>query len=154
MPNHIHMVIPVGAQYIAPTTYNAPTTSNAQNTGCFKPPIYGDPVEDNRFNSLPAIILRTFKGAVTRIAWAQYIAPLPIVGLNLDAVWENIISTIGYFSVDQDKYLTERIKIDEERDKLLRQIESLERQMKATKQPRRKRDLFVELQWLKGGFNG
>ncbi|MDE7461914.1 MAG: hypothetical protein K2M88_02005 [Muribaculaceae bacterium] len=142
------MVIPVGAQYIAPTTYNA------QNTGCFKPPIHGDPMEDNRFNSLPAIILRTFKGAVTRIARAQYIAPLPIVGLNLDAVWENIVSIIGDFSVDQDKSLTEQIKIDEERDKLLRQIEALERQMKATKQPRRKRELFDEPQWLKGGLNG
>ena len=77
---------------------------------------------------------------------------LPLSGLNLDAVWENIVSTIGDFSVDQDKSLTEQIKIDEERDKLLRQIEALERQMKATKQPRRKRELFVELQKLKSQY--
>lgn len=74
---------------------------------------------------------------------------LPLSGLNLDAVWENIVSSIGDFSVEQDKSLSEQIKIDEERDKLLRQIEALERQMKATKQPRRKRELFVELQRLK-----
>lgn len=74
---------------------------------------------------------------------------LPLSGLNLDSVWENFVSTIGDFSVDKDKSLTEQIKIDEERDKLLRQIEALERQMKATKQPRRKRELFVELQQLK-----
>ncbi len=74
---------------------------------------------------------------------------LPLSGLNFDAVWENIISTIGDFSVGQDKSLTEQIKIDEERDKLLRQIEALEHQIKATKQPRRKRELFVELQKLK-----
>ncbi|MDE6259233.1 MAG: DUF4391 domain-containing protein, partial [Muribaculaceae bacterium] len=43
---------------------------------------------------------------------------LTLAGLNLDAVWENIVSTIGDFSVDQDKSLTEQIKIDEERDKL------------------------------------
>ena len=60
-----------------------------------------------------------------------------------------MVSSIGNFSVDQDKSLTEQIKIDEERDKLMRQIEALERQMKATKQPRRKRELFVELQKLK-----
>ena len=74
---------------------------------------------------------------------------LPLSGLNFDAVWENIVSTIGDFSVGQDKSLTEQIKIDEERDKLLRQIEALEHQIKATKQPRRKRELFVELQKLK-----
>lgn len=45
--------------------------------------------------------------------------------------------------------LTEQIKADEERDKLLRQIAALERQMNATKQPRRKRELFLELQKLK-----
>ena len=74
---------------------------------------------------------------------------LTLAGLNLDAVWDNMVSTIGDFSVDQDKSLTEQIKIDEERDKLLRQIEALEHQMKSTKQPRRKRELFVELQKLK-----
>ncbi|MBD5206847.1 MAG: DUF4391 domain-containing protein [Bacteroidales bacterium] len=81
------------------------------------------------------------------------IASLPIVGLNLDAVLENIVSSIGDFSVDQDKSLTEQIRIDEERNKMLRQIATLERQMNATKQPRRKRELFVELQKLKAMHN-
>ena len=74
---------------------------------------------------------------------------LPLSRLNLDAVWENIVSSIGQFSIEQDKSLSEQIKIDEERAKLERQIAALERQMKATKQPRRKRELFVELQRLK-----
>ena len=74
---------------------------------------------------------------------------LPLSGLTLDAVWENIVSSIGDFTIEEDKSLSEQIKIDEERDKLLRQIETLERQMNATKQPRRKRELFVELQKLK-----
>lgn len=76
-------------------------------------------------------------------------ATLPLNGLNLDTVWENIVSSIGEFSVEQDKSLTEQIKVDEERDKFLRQIAALERQMNTTKQPRRKRELFVELQNLK-----
>ena len=75
-------------------------------------------------------------------------ATLPINGLNLDSVWENIVSSIGDFSVEQDKSLTEQIKDDEEHEKLLRQIVALERQMIATKQPRRKRELFHELQKL------
>jgi len=74
---------------------------------------------------------------------------IPITGLNLDAVWENIVSSIGQFSVEKDKSLSEQIKVDKERAKLKRQITALERQMNATKQPCRKRELFVELQKLK-----
>lgn len=74
---------------------------------------------------------------------------LPLSGLNLDAVWENIISSIGQFSVEEDKSLSEQIKVDEERAKIERQLAVLERQMNATKQPRRKRELFMELQKLK-----
>lgn len=73
---------------------------------------------------------------------------LIINGLNLDAVWQAIVSSIGQFSVEQENSLTEQIKVDEEREKLLRQIAALERQMNATKQPRRKRELFLELQKL------
>ncbi|MBD5206299.1 MAG: DUF4391 domain-containing protein [Bacteroidales bacterium] len=74
---------------------------------------------------------------------------LPLSGLNLDAVWENIVSSIGQFSIEEDKSLSEQIKVDEERAKLELQIAALERQMNAIKQPRRKRELFVELQNLK-----
>lgn len=73
-------------------------------------------------------------------------ATVELSGLNLDAVWQSIVSSIGQFSVEQDKSLTEQIKIDEEHEKRLRQISALERQMNATKQPRRKRELFLELQ--------
>ena len=86
--------------------------------------------------------------------WTQSVAPLPITGLNLDAVWENIVAALGNFVVAENNSLSEQIKINEERAKLLRRIETLERQMYATKQPRRKRELFVELQRLKGGLNG
>lgn len=79
-------------------------------------------------------------------------ASVELSGLNLDAVWQSIVSSIGQFSVEQDKSLTEQIKFDEEHDKRLRQIAALERQMNATKQPRRKRELFLELQKLKGGI--
>ena len=70
-------------------------------------------------------------------------------GLNLDSVWQSIVSSIGQFSVEQDKSLTEQIKADEQRAKLERQIAALEHHMNATKQPRRKRELFLEVQKLK-----
>lgn len=85
MPNHIHMVLSVGAQYIAPTSdeqqFIASTSDKQQfittNTGCLKPPMHGEAVSDNHFNSKLAVIVRTFKAAVTRITRAQCIAPLP-----------------------------------------------------------------------------
>lgn len=78
---------------------------------------------------------------------------LPLSGLNLDTVWENVVSSIGQFSVNQDKSLEEQIKIDEERSKLLRKIEALRKQMNSTKQPRRKRELFAELSLLMNKLN-
>lgn len=92
MPNHIHMVVmipsqPVGAQYIAPGPGRPEPESNI---GCLKPPRYGEPCNDNHHNSALAVIVRTFKAAVTRIVKstlaqcqagttrAQCIAPLPV----------------------------------------------------------------------------
>lgn len=87
----------------------------------------------------------------------QHLTPnsplLTIQGLNLDAVWENIvcqISNINSSLLTPNSSLPDVIRQNEERAKLERQIAALERQMNATKQPRRKRELFVELQKIKG----
>lgn len=74
---------------------------------------------------------------------------VPLTGLNLDAVWQNMVLAIGEMEIAEGNTLTEQIHADEDRAKLERQIAALERQMNATKQPRRKRELFVELQKLK-----
>lgn len=74
---------------------------------------------------------------------------LTLNGLNLDTVWQNIVSSIGQFSVKQGNSLTEQIQADEQQAKIERQIAILERQMNATKQPRRKRDLFIQIKLLK-----
>ena len=68
---------------------------------------------------------------------------------SLDALWQNTVSAIGAFEVSQENTLTEQIHLDEERNKLLRQIEALERKMRQTTQPRRKREIFLEIQKLK-----
>ena len=95
-------------------------------------------------------MLAAYHGKLFTAPWQSLDAiSLTLSGLNLDAVWENIVSTIGDFSVEQDKSLTEQIKIDEEHAKLERQIAALERQMNTTKQPRRKRELFLEIQKIK-----
>ncbi len=100
-------------------------------------------------------ILATYHAKLFTAPWrAVEDIALPLTGLNLDAVWENIVSSIGQFSVEKDRSLSGQIKVDEERAKLERQIAALERQMNATRQPRRKRELFMELQKIKQHYNG
>lgn len=74
---------------------------------------------------------------------------ISLTGLNLDSVWETIVSSIGSFSVEQENSLTEQIKIDIDRAKIEKQIATLGKQMYASKQPHRKRELFEEIKKLK-----
>lgn len=74
---------------------------------------------------------------------------IPINGLNLDAVWQNIVAFVGELEVAEGNSLTEQIRIDEERTRLMRQIETLERQMRSTSQPRRQRELYAQLKLIK-----
>lgn len=77
-------------------------------------------------------------------------ADLPLSGLNIDVVWENIIKEIGQITVAEGNTLAEQIVADERRDKLLVQISTLERKMANEKQPRRKREYFEQIKKLKG----
>lgn len=74
---------------------------------------------------------------------------VPVAGLNLDAVWQNIVAFVGDIEVAEGNSLTEQIKVDEERAKLVRHIESLEKQMRSTTQPRRQRELYKQIKELK-----
>ena len=74
---------------------------------------------------------------------------LTIEGLNLDTVWQNMVSLIGNFSISSENTLSQQIKIDEEKAKIQKQIDALERQLKSSRQPRRKRELFLKIQQLK-----
>lgn len=76
-------------------------------------------------------------------------ARLPLSGLNLDSVWDNIVKLIGHIEVQEGNTLTEQIKADEEQAKLLAQIKLLERKMANEKQPRRKREYFEQIKNLK-----
>ena len=79
-------------------------------------------------------------------------ANLPVLslnGLNLDRAWENIVTTVGSFSIQGENTLKEQIKQDEAKAKLCRQIELLEKRCRLEKQPRRKAELFEELKKLK-----
>ena len=74
---------------------------------------------------------------------------VPLAGLNLDAVWENIVATIGSITVQEGNTLTEQIVIDDERAKLMKQIELLEKKARTEKQPRKKLELYSKIQTIK-----
>ena len=72
-------------------------------------------------------------------------AVLPLMGLELDKVWEHIVITIGGFEVLEGVTIEEQITIDGEKQKVIKQIESLEKKVRAEKQPRRKYELYQQL---------
>ena len=75
----------------------------------------------------------------------QHLTPntsIPLKGLNLDAVWQNIVASVGNMEITDGNSLSERAK-------LIRRIETLERQMRSTSQPRRQREIYSEIKKLK-----
>lgn len=76
-------------------------------------------------------------------------ATLPLSGLNLDIVWENIVKEIGQIEIADGHTLVEQIAENDQRAKLLAQIATLERKMANEKQPRRKREYFELIKKLK-----
>lgn len=96
------------------------------------------------------IMMAAYHTKLFALPWqASESAALPLNGLNLDAVWQNIVTSIGQFSIEQDRTLNEQIQVNEEHSKLERQIAALEHQMNTTRQPRQKRELFEKLKILR-----
>ena len=74
---------------------------------------------------------------------------IDLSGLNLDAVWENIIKQVGQIDVEEGRSLTEQIQADERKAKIEAQIKTLERRLATEKQPRKKREYFEQIKKLK-----
>ena len=76
-------------------------------------------------------------------------AALPLMGLDLDKVWEHLVTTIGTFEVMEGVTMEEQIAIDGEKLKKIKLIESLEKKLQVEKQPRKQYDLYKQIQELK-----
>ena len=74
-------------------------------------------------------------------------------GLDLDQVWENIIVQIGEINMEAGNTLEEQIALDEQKAKLKEEIEKLEKQARAEKQPKKKFELVQKINKLKGVVN-
>ena len=69
-------------------------------------------------------------------------------GLSLDAVWQNYVTSIGGFEVEENNTLTEQIHVNAERDAIRRQIAALRQLMRNERQPRRRRELYNHIRTL------
>ena len=70
-------------------------------------------------------------------------------GLDLDSVWNNLIIQIGNIQMDEGNSIDEQIAVDEQRAKLLKEIDRLEKLARAEKQPKKKFELVQEINRLK-----
>ena len=73
---------------------------------------------------------------------------LEIDGLNLDAVWDNFIIQVGGVELEQGNSLDEQIAVDERKEKLIKEIEKLEKQARNEKQPNKKFELVQKMKEL------
>ena len=89
----------------------------------------------------------------TRLQQSEWLnaldATIPIKGLSLDDVWNNIVAEIGGLSNDAEETLEQQIIEREEREKLHKQIEVLEKRCRLEKQTRKKYELHQQLLKLK-----
>lgn len=98
---------------------------------------------------------RAFKvGSYYHTAWQKpEELKLAIEGLNMDAVYESFVKQISASTApiqwDDDLSARDNTAKIEERKKLQKQIEKLERQLRKETQPRKKFELYQKLQELK-----
>jgi hypothetical protein len=72
-------------------------------------------------------------------------ACIKLLGLDLDAVWENLVTQISGIVVTDDHSLDEQIVIEQEKAKLLKQIEELDRKARKEMQAKKKFEMFQRL---------
>ena len=74
---------------------------------------------------------------------------LDLKGLTLDDAWQNFVFSIGGLDASSEQSIEQQIIKREEQEKLLRQIETLEKQCRIEKQTRKKYELHQEIQKLR-----
>ncbi len=74
---------------------------------------------------------------------------IELEGLNLDTIWENLVLSISGYEIQEDKTLEEQIKIEEKRNKLIKQIERLDRQGRRESQPKKSFEIYQKMKKLK-----
>lgn len=72
-----------------------------------------------------------------------------IATFGFDSLWEELVAKTGNVKVDAENSLDKQIKVNEEQAKLLAKISQLESKMNATKQPKKKLEIYKQIQDIK-----
>ena len=70
-------------------------------------------------------------------------------GLDLGAVWQNIVTQVGGIEIEEGHSLEQQIAVDEQRAKLQKEIDRLEKLARKEVQPKKKFELVQKLQRLR-----
>ena len=75
---------------------------------------------------------------------------LTLTGLSFDALWENVIRTVGGINSQEETTLDEQITSSIEKAKIQKQIDALKKKMKNEKQFKRQIEIKAEIKKLEG----
>lgn len=92
------------------------------------------------------IKIATFHTKLMQTDWKEIESyKLELKGLTLDKVWENIIVQIGNVTIKQGNTLEQQIISDDKKQKLLKEIERLEKMARNEKQPKKKFEIVQKI---------
>ena len=73
---------------------------------------------------------------------------IPILGLDFDKVWENIVAAVGSIALDNAISIDEQLDKDWKRRQTEQKIAQLEKRARIEKQPRKKWELVAKIRRL------
>lgn len=90
--------------------------------------------------------LATYQTRLLHSEWmAVDDASVKLSGLDLEAVWESLVTQVSGIVVSAENSLDEQIVIEQEKAKLLQQIEGIEKKARKETQAKKKFELFQRL---------
>lgn len=98
--------------------------------------------------------LAVFKTILHETEWEQLEnINLTLTGLSFDALWENVIRTVGGIETQEESTLEEQITSNIEKAKIQKQIDALKKKMKSEKQFNRQIEIKAEIKKLEAMFS-
>lgn len=73
---------------------------------------------------------------------------IELTGLDLDAIWQNIVASIGGIHIEAGRTLDEQLELNEKKQKLKREILKYEKLARKERQPRKKYEYVQKLKEL------
>ena len=75
-------------------------------------------------------------------------------GLDLSAVWQNIVTQVGGIQIEEGRSLEQQIAVDEQRARVQKEIDRLEKLARKETQPKKKFELVQRIQSLQKQVDG